>query len=165
VNVIEPLKGYRRNKGGNVYTTHSPLTLIADAATSDAWSALQFNDLVNRFVKHPRDLDLEEDIRYDLRLWRRSDPALESIIEDSPALHEVQPIAHSLAKLSRIGLRALSFYDQKRPPPRQWTRNTTSAFIQARQPAAKVKLQIVDAVEKLVVLAVNVKEHEKRLPR
>jgi hexosaminidase len=157
VNVIEPLKGYHRIASGGVvrYTTYSPLTLIADAATADAWTALQFNDLVDRFVKHPRDLDLEEDIRYDLRLWKQNNPALETMIEDSPALHEVQPIARSLAKLSRIGLRALKFHDRNRPPPRQWARKTTTAFIQARQPAAKVKLKIVDAVEKLVVLAVN----------
>jgi hexosaminidase len=151
VNVIAPVTGYQRDKHDH-YRVYSPLSSIADAATADPWTAIQFHWMVERFVRNP-DPDLEEDIRSDLIRWRRSDPALEALIDASPDLHAVRPVARSLAKLARIGIRALNNYDRKRQPSKQWVKHTTSAFIQARQPAAKVTLQIVDEVEKLVILA------------
>jgi hexosaminidase len=148
VNVIAPVTGYQRGEG-KVYTIHSPFTSIADAAKPNAWTALQFNDSVKRFIAHPNS-DLERDIRADLTLWKKNAPALKTIIEHSPHLHKAKPLASSLAKLARIGLQALSDYDKKHVPPNHWVDQTTDAFIHARQPAAATKLQIVGAVEKLV---------------
>jgi hexosaminidase len=148
VNVIAPVTGYQRGEG-TVYTIHSPFTSIADAAKPNAWTALQFNDSVKRFIAHPS-AELERAIRADLTLWKKNAPALETLIEHSPDLHEAKPLASSLAKLARIGLKALSDYDKQRVPPNQWVDQTTKTFIQARQPAAATELQIVDAVEELV---------------
>ncbi len=35
VDVVEPMKGYTRNKEGKMYSTFSPYTKIADIATPD----------------------------------------------------------------------------------------------------------------------------------
>jgi hexosaminidase len=149
VNVIKPVKAYRRIEGDKTYTLLSPFTSIADAATAEAWKARQFNDRVKQFIAHPNP-DLERKIRADLTMWKKNAPALKTLIEQSPDLHEVEPLARSLAKLARIGLQALSDYDNKRVSPNRWVDQTTDAFIHTRQPAAATELQIVDAVEKLV---------------
>jgi hexosaminidase len=150
VNVIGPLTGNQRlhNK---TFTVYSPLTSIADAAHADAWTALQFNRQVDRFVQHPNP-DLEQAIRADLKLWKNNAPALDRLIKHSPDLHAVKPLADSLAKLSRIGIQALDAYDKKRRPSKQWDRKTADVFSHAKQPAAGTKLRVVDAMKELVRL-------------
>jgi hypothetical protein len=49
----------------------------------------------------------------------------------------------------------LGYIDDRQPAPRAWVRQTTTAFLQAREPAAESKLRIVDAVEQLAVMAVD----------
>jgi hypothetical protein len=154
VDVISPVRGYQRMASGD-YTIHSPLASIADAATANPWSAIQFSESVDRFAEHP-DAATEQQIRAQLEQWIANDPALQALIEPSPALHPVKPLAQSLVTLSKIGLQALDCIDQKQPAPRAWARQTTTAFLQAREPAAATKLRMVDAVEKLVVMALKV---------
>lgn len=52
-----------------------------------------------------------------LEQWIANDPALVELIHQSPALHSVEPLAHSPAALSKIGLQALGYIDQKQPAP------------------------------------------------
>jgi len=151
--VISPVRGYQRMATGH-YTIYSPLASIADAATANPWAAIRFDEWIDRFVEHP-DADTEQQIRAQLEQWIANDPALEALIEPSPALHTVKPLAQSLVTLSKIGLQALDYIDQKQPAPQAWARQTTTDFLQAREPAAATKLRMVDAVEKLVVMAVK----------
>jgi len=153
VDVISPVRGYQRMATGH-YTIYSPLASIADAATSNPWTAIQFNEWVDRFVQRP-DADTEQKIRAQLERWIANDPALEALIQPSPALHPVKPLARSLVTLSRIGLQALDYIDQEQAAPQAWARQTTSDFLQAREPAAATKLRMVDAVEQLVVMALK----------
>ncbi|HET8552836.1 MAG TPA: family 20 glycosylhydrolase [Gammaproteobacteria bacterium] len=152
INVISPVRGYRRLGSGH-YTIYSPLSSIADAATGNPWTAIQFKEHVKQFVQHP-DAVTERKIRAQLEQWIRNVPALESLIQRSPALQPVRPLVRSLATLSKIGLRALHYMDQKQPAPRRWVRQTTTDFLQARESAAETKLRIVDAIEQLVVMTV-----------
>jgi len=153
VDVISPVRGYQRMATGH-YTIYSPLASIADAATANPWAAIQFDEWVDRFVEHP-DADTEQQIRAQLEQWIANDPALEALIEPSPALHPVKPLAQSLVTLAKIGLQALDYIDQKQPAPQAWARQTTTDFLQARAPAAATKLRMVDAVEQLVVMALK----------
>lgn len=153
IDVISPVRGYQRMANGN-YTIYSPLASIADAATANPWAAIRFNEWVDRFVKHP-DADTEQQIRAQLEQWVANDPALEALIQPSPALHPVKPLAQSLAAVSRIGLQALGYIDQKQAAPQAWARQTTTDFLQAREPAAATKLRMVDGVEQLVVMALK----------
>jgi len=136
------------------YTTHSPLTSITDAATANPWAAIRFDEWVDRFMKHP-DPDTEQKIRLQLEGWIANDPKLETLIQSSPDLHSVKPLAQSLVTLSKIGLQALDYIDRDQPAPRAWARQTTTDFLQAREPAAATKLRMVDAVEQLVVTALK----------
>jgi hexosaminidase len=153
VGVISPVRGYQRMASGD-YTVYSPLASIADAATGNPWAAIRFERLVKRFVRHP-DAATAQAIRTQLDMWRENAPALEALIARAPALHAVQPLAQSLATLSGIGLRALAAIERHQALPAGWAWQTTSAFLQAREPAAAAKLRVVDAVEQLVVAAVK----------
>lgn len=153
VEVISPVRGYQRMASGH-YTIYSPLASIVDAATANPWAAIQFGEWVDQFAQHP-DADTEQKIRAQLEQWIANDPALEALIDQSPELHEVKPLAQSLVALSKIGLQALDYVDRNQPAPRSWARQTTTDFLQAREPAAATQLRMVDAVEKLVVLSLK----------
>jgi len=153
VDVISPVRGYQRMASGD-YTTHSPLASITDAATANPWAAIRFNEWVSRFVKHP-DAETEDKIRLQLEGWIANDPALEALIDRSPDLHSIKPLAQSLVTLSKIGLRALDCIDQEQAAPQAWARQTTTDFLQAREPAEATQLRMVDAVEQLVVMALK----------
>jgi len=163
VDVISPVRGYQRMASGN-YTTHSPLTSITDAATANPWAAIRFDEWVDRFMKHPNP-DTEQKIRLQLEGWVANDQALEALIDHSPALHSVKPLAQSLVTLSKIGLQALDYIDQERAAPQAWARQTTTDFLQAREPVAATKLRMVDAVERLVVMALKTSQPEHRESR
>lgn len=161
VNVIAPVQGYARLRtllDTGRYTIYSPLTSIADAATADPWTAVKFQGWVKRFSQHP-DPESEGKIRTQLNLWKHNAPALNSLIRQLPRLQVLQPLARSLAGISQIGLEALDYYDDLERPPYDWIRGTTSAFIDARQPAAQTSLRIVDSIEQLVVFAENSANH------
>ncbi|HEX7324049.1 MAG TPA: family 20 glycosylhydrolase [Rhodanobacteraceae bacterium] len=153
VNVISPVRGYQRIASGD-YTVYSPLASIADAATGNPWGAIRFNEAVAAFIKQP-DAAREQVIRAQLQRWRDNDTQLETLIQGAPALHAAAPLALSLAAMSQVGLQSLDYIDMGKPAPYRWARDTTNAFLAAREPAAATKLRIVDAVEKLAVLAVE----------
>lgn len=153
VDAISPVRGYQRMASGD-YTIHSPLDSITDAATANPWAAIHFSECVDRFVKYP-DAGTEQQIRSQLQQWIANGPKLEGLIESSPDLHSVKPLAQSLVTLSKIGLKALDYIDHNEPAPRAWARQTTTDFLQAREPAAATKLRMVDAVEQLVVMALK----------
>lgn len=163
VDVISPVRGYKRMHSGD-YTIYSPLSSVADATTGNSWAAIRFNEMVDAFVQHP-DAEKEQAIRAQLQRWIDNDPALEDQIRRSPALHSIEPLAHSLVTLSKIGLQALDNIDEKQPASHEWVRATTTDFLQAREPAAATKLRIVDAVEQLVVMAVDGGEARKPAAR
>src|SRR6185437_7153157 len=100
VDVISPIRDYQRMASGD-YTIYSPLSSITDAVTGNPWAAIQFNEAVDAFVKQP-DAEKEQAVRTQLQGWIDNDPALDALIQRSPALHSVEPLAHSLATLSTI---------------------------------------------------------------
>lgn len=153
VDVISPVRGYQRMQSGD-YTVYSPLASITDAATANPWAAIRFNETVSRFLKEP-DAGTEQEIRAQLEGWIANDPQLEALIQSSPDLHPVKPLAQSLVALSKIGLEALDYIDRNQHAPRAWARRTTTDFLAAREPAAATKLRMVDAVEQLVVMALK----------
>jgi hexosaminidase len=161
VNAISPVQGYVRLRtllDTGHYTIHSPLTSIADAATADPWTAIRFQGWVEEFSRHP-DPELEQKIRSQLNSWHQNSAALNDLMSRSPRLQSVQPLAHSLAGLSQIGLQALDYYDNLERPPYDWVRNTTTAFVDARHTVAQVNLRVVDPIERLVVLAEKKADH------
>ncbi|MBI1894072.1 MAG: family 20 glycosylhydrolase, partial [Candidatus Rokubacteria bacterium] len=150
VDVIEPLKGYERNKDGKLYTRHSPLTLIADAATADAPDARQFGQAVERYLADPAASTAASAIRRYLRSWIANAPVLLNIMARAPALHEVRPMVVNLKDLAEIGVQALDALEAGRTTPSAWAGQAQQVIARARQSYGRTELMVVDAVDRLV---------------
>lgn len=154
VDVISPLKGYKRNKNGKFYTSYSPFTMIADAATADPESARKFNGLVKNYVQHPSK-NVQGKINRWLTYWTNNNPELQKIIDHAPALDRVKNLAGNLNEISLIGLQALRYYNHRQQPDTKWINLARKVLREARKPYGKTKLRIVNSIEQLVNLSIN----------
>ena len=143
--VVEPLKGYKRN-AKNRYRSFSPYTLLPDVAVADAKDARKFRNLSADFLSGERE-DLIVEIRLMLEQWRSNHEAFADLAAGSPALREGVPLAKALAELSDAALVAL---DSGKQPE-----GLDGLLEEARQSHARVELQVVDAIEALINAAVK----------
>lgn len=150
VELIEPLKGYERNKEGTLYTRHSPLTLIADAATADAPAARRFGPAVEWYLAERISFTAAAEIRDHLEGWIAETPALLALIARAPALHEIRPMVVNLRDLAEVGLQALEALETGRPVSPAWVVQAQQVLARARQSHGRTELMVVEAVERLV---------------
>ncbi|MGL2993312.1 beta-N-acetylhexosaminidase [Flavobacterium sp. TSSA_36] len=97
--VCEPLKIYSRNAGGIEYQVYSPLSLFADACTPDAEDALQFNQLVEEYLKN-KSVTAEEGLVLFFNKWVQNQKDLEGISKNAPLVQPLLPLSKSLSELS-----------------------------------------------------------------
>jgi hexosaminidase len=98
-NVCEPLKIYTRNSGGTEYQTYSPFTLFADACTSDASDAYDFNIAVNNYLV---DKSVENQIAITnyFRKWISMNSDLVEMSANAPLVQPLLPLSQSLSDIS-----------------------------------------------------------------
>jgi len=158
VEVIEPVKGYKRNPAaddpnvGALYNVFSPYTLIADAATADAKGARDFNNLVNNYLK-TNEGELAEKIKKRLQRWKNNHHTIRERIKEAPALREIESLSRNLSLIAEIGLQAVDYIEKKEKAPSSWKNKSLSVVEKAKEPGGKTEIMIVDAIEKLVKAA------------
>jgi hexosaminidase len=149
VDVVEPLKQYKRHSQGLTYTQFSPLTRIADAAFPESRTARLFAAAVDDFLKD-KDRETAADLREQFEWWKANQAALIPVLRDSAALREIEPVAADLARLAEAGLAAVTAVESGIAPGPGWAEAAEAAIKEARTSKAHVELPIVPAVEKLV---------------
>ncbi|MCD0465850.1 beta-N-acetylhexosaminidase [Flavobacterium sp. ENC] len=98
-NVCEPLKGYKRNKGGTEYQMYSPFTLFADACTPDAKDALAFDDAVNQYLTNKSTDNKAKVVAY-LNKWIAVNKGLNELSANAPLVQPILPLAKKLNDVS-----------------------------------------------------------------
>lgn len=149
-NVVEPLKGYRRNPGGAVYKTYSPFVLFADAAIADAPDARVFNRLVVDYLNGKS--EAEEEIRKWLQLWSDNHEKLKPVIAKSPVLWSVKDLSENLSAIAEIGLDALDGKLKEDDIMSQLSNyhGAIAKLEQSREQGGRTDLQIVNSIKQLV---------------
>jgi len=136
--VVEPLKIYRRN-ADLIYRSHSPYTLLPDVAVADAKDARAFRKQVDQYLKDGDEAS-EVAIRKMLKRWVSNHADFKVLADRSPALREALPLSAALHELSALALDALEGEIV----------DATAVIENARLPVARVELQVVDAIAKLI---------------
>jgi hexosaminidase len=153
VNVIEPVKEYRRYQQ-RPQTMLSPLTGLVDAARPDSETARRFAQMVDLLLADaPRFEARAVELRAMLAEWHGVGPELEALVEGSPALWEARPLAKDLADAGEAGLEALSFLTRRAAPSAEWRDARLAMLEQAAKPKAALELQIIPALRELVIAA------------
>lgn len=143
--VCEPLKLYSRNKGGTEYQTYSPFTLFADACTTDAKDAKEFENLVDELINQPENKKIRIRLNQYLHKWNLLSSSLEGF--DNPIINEIKPISENLSQISSILLMSLKNNNLSTNQE-----ETLKEYIErAKKPVADVELVVIVSFERLMI--------------
>ncbi len=99
--ISEPFKVYSRNVDGTEYQMYSPLTLFADACTSDAVDVRMFNELVSNYVSKKDEVSKNILIDY-LSSLKNINDKLKEISKNAPLVKRILPYAGRISKIANI---------------------------------------------------------------
>ena len=157
VSIIEPVKEYRRYQQ-RPQTMLSPLTGVVDATTPDSDAARRFSWMVQEFLNDgPRFQLYRTELVQMLSDWQTSGALLDPMIDRSPALKEIKPLAGNLSRLGETGLEAISYLKLGMPPPKEWRDTSLAKVDEAAKPYGALEFVVISGVKQLVMAAAETK--------
>ena len=157
VSVIEPVKEYRRYEM-RPQTMLSPLTGAVDATTPDSEAGRKFSWMVKEFLDDaPRYQLYRPELSRMLADWQTSGASLVPLIDRSPSLREIKPLADNLSVLGATGLEAISYLKLGMPPPKEWRETSIAKLDEAAKPYGALEFVVVSGVRQLVNAAAELK--------
>ncbi len=148
VDVIEPVKGYKRHSQGVHYTSYSPYTRVVDAARPESITDVHFRNYVDEFLKG--NLAYKQSIIFWLNLWVNNYPELEHTILLSPILREIAPMSLNLKNISEAGSEAVRLISLNQTADKNWLDEKMKLIEAAKKPYGQAELEMVSAIEKLI---------------
>jgi hexosaminidase len=152
VDVIEPLKIYDRNEGDTMYTVFSPFTKLADVASPDQALPRIFRKKVDSFLIYPSSI-LTKEITEKLICWKDNDVQFKAVLRNSPILQEAAGLSENLSALASAGLEAIQYIKEQKKPAGDWLQQKQIVVTKAKDQGGRCELQVVDAIQKLIVSA------------
>lgn len=151
--VSEPLEGYSRNPGGDIYKFHYAFNRFADITLADAPSARIFGNLIKEYQQHKKEETKQEIVKW-LSLWNKNHADILNLIEKSPALAEVKQLSLNLQTIAKLGLEVLalksrSYTIQER---QEWYESAMRSLDKAKVHGARTELQVVEPIRALIKL-------------
>ena len=149
IDIVRQVEGYQRHFQGKKYMSYSPLTRAVDAARSESMVGREFNLTVQSFLQSKS--EGEKNILRDRMIkWRDNYDLLIPIMEKSPILLEMEPMALALKELSAIGLDALNLYTTDQQPEKDWIEKYQTVLDNAKKPCGQTILMVTDGFEELL---------------
>jgi hexosaminidase len=150
VSIVEPVKEYRRYQQ-RPQTMLSPLTGVVDATTPDSEAARKFAWMVDALLADaPRFQLYRSELGQMLADWQRSGATLEPLIDRSPSLKEVKPLAANLSVLGETGLEALSYIKLGLPSTPEWRTQSLLKMDEAAKPYGALEFMVIPSMRKLI---------------
>lgn len=150
VDIIEPVKGYRRNEL-RMHYTFSRMSRVVDVAIPDAEGARNFRKMVQDYLAgEATDEALSVLIRYDLNRWSLNHSMLEATIKSSPILWEIESLSADASDCGKIGMEAMDYIRSASRASEDWAIDSWRTLYQARRPRGQAELMIVSAIEDLI---------------
>ena len=160
VEVIEPVKEYKRNFQGFNYTTATPLNRLVDAAPAESEVARLFAVLVDSVVMvrpgvpgflppAPRQAAA---LRAEALRWQANDALLQPLLAANPSLTEYAPLSARLASVVTVVLERLAQLQAGQAASAAWLAAARATLDAAQAPAGQAELAVVKAARKLAGL-------------
>jgi hexosaminidase len=149
VGLIEPVKVYERPRLRPA-DQMMPLTRLVDAAGPDAREARRFVDALERLLADPARQAGRGELQALLERWRALAPDLQVLIDASPALHEIRPLADNVVAAANVGLQALGYLTSGSGSPAAWMEATHAQLKLLSKPHGELEMVILPALTRLV---------------
>jgi hexosaminidase len=150
VNVIEPVKQYRRYQLRK-QTQQSPLTRTVDAARPDAKVAREFRYYVDQFLSGDN-TNLDTIISL-LTLWNNNHKELLKTIEISPILNEIESASEDLSNIAAACLEAIKYIINSQKQNEDWLNSKLELIQKAEVPRGQTEIMVVIPIKNIITKA------------
>ena len=106
VDLVEPVKGYQRNKADN-FTKYAPYSLLVDIAVADSKKLREFRRLVEGYIKIGNSSKYQA-LESVFKEWQLNHQQIKQVAQNSPLLEPIIFHSTSLNLLAELGLKYLS---------------------------------------------------------
>jgi hypothetical protein len=93
--------------------------------------------------------------------WQTSGASLDPIIDRSPALKEIKPLAKNLSDVGETGMEAVSYLKMGTSPPGEWRDTSLAKLDEAAKPYGALEFVVIPSVRKLVMAAAELPQLRK----
>ena len=129
----------------------TPLDLLVDALPPDPPSRHHFELLTRAYLQKPAARPQEQsELTAKFNAWITAEPAILSLMANSPLLAQAEPRAHQLAELGTVGLDAVSYLSSGLPAAAGWKAAKLAVLDDAEKPQALVRFTVVKPLRDLV---------------
>lgn len=148
VDVVEPLKEYKRHAQGVAYSTDLPFSRLPDIAVPDAKAAREFRLLCEQLVMK-RDPSVKPQLLAIMNAWISNHDQVVMICRNKPALDGWIDLSEKLVQVSMLGIECLDFMDRRQVVTDEWVKNGAITIDNARKPVDEAELMVVDGIQTL----------------
>ena len=151
--VAEPLEGYSRNPGGDIYEFHYAFNRFADVTLADARDARAFTSLVKSY-QLDRAVETEKAIKQWLMKWKDNHGEIVKLIETSPTLKEVEGLSKKLADVATLGYQVFEIKKNEWSSVEKlkWYAEAMQTLEGAREHGARTELQVINPIKTLIMM-------------
>jgi len=141
-------------KRARTYYSYTPLNRLVDTLMPESKVAREFSNIVESFLVFP---EYSAENSYELHKYLNqlllNDSALQSILDQSYILKEIQPLADTVAELSGYATEALSYLESRQKPTENWQQRASVLLEKAEEPQAEIFIAVLPAMKKLIEAA------------
>jgi hexosaminidase len=145
--VLEPVKGYARQKNYNSFT---PLNRLPDAIPPESDVARDFRDAVDRYLAAPTDAGQATALRKQMTEWSENVAAVRPVLQSNALLAEDIDAADVLAQLCQAGEDALDALISNKPMASEIAQKDASIVEAGLKPHEELLIRIAPGIQKLV---------------
>jgi hexosaminidase len=151
VDLLEPVKQYKRGQLQPDATQFTPLTGLVDCARADSAPAREFAAAVDELLRNPRSSGAAARVSVILYGWRGTGEYLLGRLPSlSPRLAEAQPLLQALVEASEAGLSATAGLRDGKDLDAAAATKTANSLKHAGQTHAAVEIPAAPAIVRLV---------------
>jgi len=141
-------------KRARTYYSYTPLNRLVDTLMPESKVAREFSNIVESFLVFPEySAENSDELHKYLNQWLLNDSALQSILDQSYILKEIQPLADTVAELSGYATEALSYLESRQKPTENWQQRASVLLEKAEEPQAEIFIAVLPAMKKLIEAA------------
>jgi hexosaminidase len=150
VDLLEPVKGYKRGSQQPDATQFTPLNGLVDCARPDSAPSREFALAVDQFLAAPRSTEASGRVEAILAAWRSNARYLLSRLPElSPRLQEAQPLLEALADAASVGSSLSVALQQGQSLSKADAGKAATATEPAAKPHAAVELPAIHSLGRI----------------
>ena len=146
IDIVEPPKGYLRNRISDIDNL-CPYSRCVDASVPDQKRARIFRQNMQKWMN---DYSMYQEIKSDLEEWSTISDNLKSVIDNSPILHEIRPLAQVAQELAISTFEMMKFYEEKTKPSEEQLQKYEQLVKNGNEYYGECILMIVEPIGVLV---------------